>query len=122
LVCVNDEKTKQMIVYSNFVDNSNNFNAMVLHVPLAHSVKFIDLTHYCNIFVDCENCFNKLIPKNSSLFTNLLANYNDTPLTIFNVGSYKVSLAMNLNDLKYVDSNMFALSPGLDKILKTYYY
>lgn len=122
LVCANNDKTEQMIVYSNFVDNSNNFNAMVLPVPLAHSVKFIDLTHYTDIFVDCENCFDRQIPKSSALFSNLSANYSNTPLKVFNVGSYKVSLAMNLNDLKYVDSNVFILSPGLDKILKTYYY
>ena len=46
LVAPNSDNTRQLVVYSNYVNNVSNSNAMVLPVPLPHTIKFIDLSKY----------------------------------------------------------------------------
>ena len=118
LVAVNTTTNKQLIVYSNTVDNNNITNAMILPVPYPNTVEFIDLSNYKNIFNDCENCLYK--PRGKSLNLNATLSV-DKKLDVFSIGSYNVSLAMNLNDLKRVDENIFTLSEGCEKVLEKHY-
>ncbi len=54
--------------------------------------------------------------------TNSFNTRDDKPLQVFNIGSYKVSLALNLEQISRVDSRVFKLSPGLRQTLETFYY
>lgn len=57
LIAVNEKTDRQLVVYSNKVDNNSAKNAMILPVPMSNSVKFINLSNYKNIFEDCEKVF-----------------------------------------------------------------
>ena len=119
---LNSKKTRQITVYSNTVDNVSKNNAMVLPVPFPKSVKFHNLENYKTFFTDCESCFYK--PWARSLSMNYGGEFlkgQSAKLQVFNVGSYKVSLAMSISDLKKVDTTVFDLSDGLDKVLKKHY-
>jgi hypothetical protein len=124
LVGPNHNKSRQLTVYSNFVNNISDSNAMVLPVPLPNSVQFINLSGYTDLFEDCAECFynpNRL----RSLGTFSTNSYNtrdDKPLEVFNVGSYQVSLAKSLEQLNRVDLKVFTLSPGLKQTLEMFYY
>jgi hypothetical protein len=123
---LNSNKNKQITVYSNTVNNISNNNAMVLPVPFPESVTFHNLENYKTFFKDCEDCF--YLQSNSYGMRGITTNsFNDClesksqSLKVFDVGSYKVSLAKNLNDLKRVNKSVFDLSSGLDEILRKNY-
>jgi hypothetical protein len=120
LVGINKNKTRQITVYSNKVKNRSDSNAMILPVPNPESIKFINLTDYKNIFDDCDSCFHSYVLGINSyvLGTNSL---NSHKLEVFDIGSYKVSLAMNLDELEHVDESVFKLSKGCNKVLSKYY-
>ena len=123
LVAPNHDKTIQLTVYSNYVSNVSESNAMVLPVPLPQTLQFIDLSNYVNLFEDCAKCFyNPYKSKSLSFSTNSVNTKDDKQLDVFNVGSYKVSVAMNLEQIGKVDSRVFKLSPGLNQVLNTFYY
>ena len=116
--------SRQIVIYSNYVDNLTDSNAMVLPVPNPRSIKFIDLSNYKNLFEDCAKCFYN--PNRSySVSTNSFSNEKldgKPPLRVFNVGSYKVSLALSLEQISNVDKRIFTLSPGLKETLEMFYY
>lgn len=123
MVAPNHNNTRQLTVYSNHVANVSNSNAMVLPVPLPQTLQFIDLSEYKDLFEDCAKCFynpHKMYSLNLS--TNSYSMSDSMPLKVFNVGSYQVSLAMNLEQISRVDSRVFELSPGLEQTLQTFYY
>jgi hypothetical protein len=123
LVAPNSDKTNQLTVYSNYVSNISESNAMVLPVPFPQTLQFIDLSAYSNLFEDCAKCFYSPYKSKSINFsTNSFNTKDDKPLQVFNVGSYKVSVAMNLEQIGKVDSRVFKLSPGLAQTLNTFYY
>ncbi len=122
----NADKTRQLVVYSNFVNNVSQSNAMVLPVPLPHTVKFIDLSNYKTIFDDCKKCFYNPVSTNGTLgmrgIEKSFSNSNSAPpLKVFDVGSYQVSLAMNLDELSNVDTSVFELSSGLKNAMAESY-
>jgi hypothetical protein len=124
LVAPNADKTRQIIIYSNYINNISESNAMIIPVPLPHTIKFINLGNYNNIFEECEKCFynpNKL--KSFNYSTNTFNTREDSlSLDVFNIENYKVSLAMNLDQLSKVDKNIFELNNNLKQILEMYYY
>lgn len=123
LVAPNFDKTRQLTVYSNFVNNISDSNAMVLPVPLPNSVQFIDLRGYANLFEDCASCFyNPSRSKSLNFSTNSYNARDDKPLEVFNVGSYQVSLAKSLEQISRVDTRVFKLSSGLKQTLEMFYY
>ena len=118
----NADKTRQITVYVNSIDNASANNAMVLPVPLPKTVEFIDLSNYKNIFEDCNDCFSKM----GDFFLGSSSDYmgldvSPKTLEIINVGSYQVSLAANLADLSNVDESVFELSHGLKETLEKDY-
>ncbi len=124
LVAPNSNKTRQLVVYSNYVNNVSESNAMVLPVPLPQTIQFINLSKYSNIFEDCAGCFyNPSRAKSLSYSTNSFNSRDDQmPLEVFNVGSYQVSLAANLDQISRVDKRIFELSSGLKQTLEMFYY
>jgi len=117
---------RQITIYANSVSNKIQNNAMVLPVPDPDSVKFHDLSKYSSFFDDCDELFYELTSSNRSYGLKNLANncfddVNDSFLEVLDVGSYSVSLAKNLTDLKRVDTTVFTLSNGLQKVLNTSY-
>lgn len=114
-----NDKNRQLIIYSNEIDNISNGNAMILPVPLPQTLKFHDLSNYKNFFDDCEACFYKPT-KSLSFSANSIDRAENLP--IFKVGSYLVSVAQNLDQLNQVNGKVFILSDGLKKVLSMYYY
>jgi hypothetical protein len=119
---VNHEKTKQITIYANTIDNASKNNAMVLPVPFPDSVVFHNLEKYKDFFSDCESCFINM-SQSYSLSSNSFGSRGTEKsiLEVHDVGSYKVSLAHSLDDLKRVDTSVFELSKGLDSMLKKHY-
>ena len=118
---VNNEKTKQITIYANTVDNVSRNNAMVLPVPFPNSVVFHNLEKYKDFFSDCESCFVNM--KKSLDYTNSYGTDESfkRTLEVYDIGSYKVSLAHSLQDLKRIDTTVFELSKGLADILEKNY-
>ena len=122
LVAPNATNVRQLTVYSNLVENYSRDNAMLLPVPNPQTVEFHDLSKYKDIFTDCASCFIK--PTSRRLLSNSFAfdSYSTEPkLKVFDVGSYKVSLAMNIADLKRVDKSVFSLSNGCYEMMSCEY-
>jgi hypothetical protein len=120
---VNDNKKFQLTVYANTVDNPSRNNAMVLPVPFPKSVVFHNLENYKTFFSDCDNSFEKPLTRSSRSLGLLSSNSSGSrTLAVYDIGSYKVSLANSLDDLKLVNSEVFDLSDGMDKMLKNHYY
>lgn len=123
LVGPNADKTKQITVYSNSVDNTSNHNAMILPVPFPESVEFIDLTAYSDVFDDCDKMCKreKFLSMNSSRSFSYDSSDAEEPLKVFRVGSFDVSLARNLADLSRVNGQVFKLSQGCKGLLERTY-
>jgi hypothetical protein len=125
LVGLSKDKKRQITIYSNKVDTPVSNNAMIIPVHHPESVQFINLSNYKNIFDDCESCFfNESMPqgaRGSLSYSNSSDSFDKKKLEVYDIGSYKVSLAMNLDDLKHVDTSVFELSKGCNELLeKTY--
>jgi hypothetical protein len=122
-VGLNSTKTYQLTVYSNFVSNNSNGNAMVIPVPFPSTVKFHDLSQIKNFFKSVDQSFYKqsqtLGWTNSFSSDRIKGSKSD--LEVFSVGSYKVSLASNLQDISRLNKDIFVLSPGLAKTLESHY-
>ncbi len=121
LVGPNKSLDRQITVYSNEVNNISNSNAMILPVPHPSTVEFIDLTNYKNLFTDLDSVFYTTTSNFTRGGSNLSYGLNSAQLKVFNVGSYKVSLAMNLADLNRVDNSVFYLSPDCFQLLNSTY-
>ncbi len=123
LVAPDATGTRQLTVYSNAVDNNSPNNAMLLPVPNPKSVQFHDLSKYKNIFSDCDNSFYKPVSRSFGLSLNSYNSdgHKSAKLAVFDVGSYKVSLAMGIKDLKRVDESVFSLSDGCYEMMSQEY-
>jgi hypothetical protein len=110
---------RQLTVYSNAVENKLAGNAMVLPVPNPESVQFHDLSAYKNFFDDCEISFYST--RGLTLGTDA-SNVRSLPyLRVESVGSYQVSLANTLDDLKRTDPAVFQIAPGCESTLRKHY-
>jgi hypothetical protein len=119
LIAVNEQTDRQLVVYSNKIDNNSSKNAMILPVPIPDSIKFINLSNYKNIFEDCEKSFYNAT--RSLSVPSSLSFGSRNMLEVFSVGSYNVSLAKSLDDLKKVNTNVFNLTEGCEKLLSADY-
>jgi len=120
---LSSDKKRQITIYSNKVNNISQNNAMILPVPFPKTVKFHDMSNYKDFFNDCESCFEKMYDEYATLgrsYGTMSMTNSSEPLKVFSVGSYNVSLAMTLDDLKRVNKNVFALSDGITNVLKKY--
>lgn len=119
LVAVNEKTDRQLVVYSNKVDNASQNNAMILPVPMPETVKFINLSEYKNIFDDCKKSFYN--PGRGINLSNGFEVSSKGLLEVFSIGSYVVSLAKSLSDLRRVDQSVFHLTEGCEGLLKNDY-
>lgn len=119
---VNKEKTKQITIYANTINNVIKNNVMILPVPFPTSVIFHNLEKYKDFFSDCKNSFYDATSSKYLSSNSYGVEYKcESMLKVYDIGSYKVSLAHSLDDLKRVDNSVFELSKGLDQMLKKYY-
>jgi len=120
---LSDDKQRQIIVYSNLVNNITKNNAMILPVPLVNTLKFHNLKDYKELFTDCKKCFynSKTSESYSNLSINSFSSNSKSKLEVFNVGSYKVSVAQTIDDLERVDTSVFELSNNLSNFMKNSY-
>lgn len=121
LVGISKDKKRQLTVYSNQIENHSNNNAMILPVPFPETVQLVNLSNYKNLFEDCQSCFYNTARGFNTRSATLSANFDSSKLEVFHIGSYKVSLAMNLSDLKRVDESVFVLSEGCEQTLTKNY-
>lgn len=119
LIGINRDKNIQYTIYSNNVENEVP-NAMILPVPYPQSVKFHDLSLYENLFRDCEYSFPRPQKLTLSPDTKSATKSATKILEVISVGSYKVSLAMTLSDIKLVDKTIFVLDDECEKVLQNY--
>jgi hypothetical protein len=117
LVSVNRKKTRQLVVYSNHVENSYSNNAMILPIPNPKSLKFIDLSDYSDIFDDCLKCFGNIRNTFSCDFSESTKN----SIKVFDVGSYSISIVYSLNDLYKIDKSVFNIDMNCVRLLKNTY-
>jgi hypothetical protein len=70
----------------------------------------VDLHEYANVFEDAAKCFVSNMRELAQ--TNAPRSSRQSRLEVLNVGSYKVSLAANIADLRRIDENVFKVAPG----------
>jgi hypothetical protein len=119
-IAPNTDKSRQITIYSNNIDNISNGNAMILPVPQPETLRFHNLSEYKNFFDDCKNCFYNATNSLKSYSLNMIDKAEG--LAVFKIGAYYVSVAKNIQQLEMVNNKVFKLSDGLKKILNTYYY
>lgn len=125
----NSDNTRQVTVYENVVDNVTQNNIMILPVPFPDTVEFHNLSEYSKFFNDCSKSFVTVYPTNNFLGTDGQTYTNEgdvvmrgkSALKVIDVGSYKVSLANNLEDLNNLDEKHFVLTKEVYKFMKKHY-
>jgi hypothetical protein len=115
---VNREKNRQLTVYANSVKTNSMNNAMILPVVFPESLQFHNLQNYSDFFSDCNIAFNTI---RSMSFNDSYITTNSQTLKVISVGSYHVSVAMNLSDLQHINRNVFTLTNDLGNVLQKYY-
>lgn len=123
LIAVNPSNNRQFVVYSNVVNNISSNNAMILPVPNPTSIKFHDLSSYKDIFNDCDKSFYKEEKKDSFSTNSISYGLKScrSKLEVYNVGSYKASIANSLDDIKNLDRDVFSLTDGCEELLAKEY-
>jgi hypothetical protein len=122
----NNNKTKQLMIYSNKIENKIPLNAMVLPVPNCASVQFHSMKDIPNFFDNLDKKFIKQYLSNSLSrgITNsygLSNSFDAKTLEVFDVGSYLVSKVETINDFDRLDKNVFQLSTGIKDIVSSKY-
>ena len=116
-VLPNKDKTRQMTFYSNNV-NSEDTNMMILPVPTGGEPRIeLHTISYPKLFDALEKSVqSNYRPESRSNFLSrsLYASASPRePLEIFDHGSYRVSIAPQLEDLLRLDMRIFDLTPDL---------
>lgn len=119
LCALNADKSRQIVVYANEINNISNNNAMILPVLNPQSLKFHDLSNYVNIFDDCAKGFYNIT--NEDTYRSKSSDCANQTLKVFDVGSYSVSVALTIDELKLVDSTVFTLSKDFEGTLRSVY-
>ena len=123
-VAQDNERKRQLTIYSNLVDNSINANAMIIPVPHPETVLFHDMSTNKNFFKECDRSFFLPTLRSSTLGTNSLGvdSFKKKKIIVVQqVGSYNVSLIPSIDEFENIDTNVFILSDELKQILKQYY-
>lgn len=115
LVAPSQTDDRQLTVYSNSLKNMSTNNAMVLPVPHPESVELLDLTNYSHIFGHADIAFEEEEEEDCDM------GGSGSYLQIHDVGDYRCSIAMNVAEIKRVDTDVFKLSHQLSDVLTKYY-
>jgi hypothetical protein len=106
LVSPDNSYLNQLTIYSNNIENDSKNNAMILAVPNIETIKFVDMSNYKDIFKDCEDCFTEPISRSNGISKGMTKSF----LEVIQSGSYFVSIAKSIEDLKRIDSdNLFVI-------------
>jgi len=121
----NNNKSRQLMIYSNQIVNFIANNAMILPVPHPDSVKFHSTELCTTLFDDLDVHFVKRFkPKGGhSLYRSnaTLGMSDSSTLEIHNVGSYVVSIVPTINDFDRLDKSVFTLSSNIRSIVEHKY-
>jgi len=115
-ISINKSGDRQIIVYSNLIDNNNNNNAMILPIPNPESIQFHDLSDYKDFFKDCNDCFPTI---HSAPVLGCLSQNNT--LKVFNIGSYQISVAQSLDEILQIDTSIFTMDANCTELLTKEY-
>ncbi len=115
----NQQKTHQLVILSNEVNNLSNGNAIIIPVPLPQTLKIHDLTGYTDFFSDCSSCFKNPTRLSSLSYKQIDKAENSQ---YYRSGSYIAYIAPNIENLYKLDGKKFILSKELKQVLETYYY
>ena len=101
--------------------------AMILPFP-AHDpnskVDLIDLHTNKTLFADLDQCFPRFEapPKNlREGKSRLAAPLSSHKLAVERVGSYNISVAYSIDDLRRIDESVFSVAPNVDTLLAKHY-
>ena len=118
----NNNKTKQIMIYSNKIENRFASNAMVLPVPNCASVQFHSMKDIPHFFDNLDKNFIKQYSsKGLTRSMNDSFGMDDGELEVFDVGSYLVSKVESIRDFDRLDKNVFQLSSTIKDILSNKY-
>jgi hypothetical protein len=117
---LNNDRSRQITVYSNKVDTSYDNNAMILPLVYPETVEFHDLSGYANFFDECSKCFEVKDPT-FGIYSSTNSLSLNKCLKIHNVGSYLASIANNIDDIKRINPKYFVISDGAYDVLKKNY-
>ena len=116
------ENKRQLVIYSNIVKTNAQNNAMILPVPHPQTIKLHDLSHYKDIFKDCDRCFFSGMWTGRGLTNESYSTLrSNNTLEVYRCGSYDVSIVPNYNYFNRLNSNHFQLNPLVGEILRKYY-
>jgi len=123
LVAPSADRKQQLTVYSNLVKNKSATNAMILPVVAPHSVKFINLSKYNDIFEDCDKSFPVRFAYDGNDEEEGITCFsmNESYLEVQDVGSYKCSVANSIADLQRVDPRVFTITQDFVDVLTQHY-
>jgi len=109
---------RQLVVYSNEISlETKSPNAMILPFPKGR-IELVDLSDYATFFEDCNENFSFLHSKGGyQTFSFGGTESTETYLKVEVNGSYKVSIANNIDDLKRINDNVFRIAPNVQQIL-----
>jgi hypothetical protein len=114
LIAPDVERKRQFTVYKNSVMTDYQKNLMILPVPHPSTLKFTDLSNYTDLFEDLEKSF--------ALHEFGMNNSYTPKLNVFDVGSYRVSVAHNVSELNDVNPDEFGPIDDFIKHVMSKYY
>jgi len=122
----NNNKTKQLMIYSNKIENKISSNAMVLPVPNCASVQFHSMKDISHFFDNLDKNFIKQtyarsLSKSMTNSYGMSDTLNDEILEVLDIGSYLISKVESITDFDRLDKNVFQLSPKIKEILSSKY-
>lgn len=129
-----NDTNRHLLVYQNQVAAVDGEHPIVMILPFFNvsgkkaSIQFIDMKLLQEVskenFFDClDEQFARRIPKGAFRGKGRIADLGtDSPLEVFQSGSYQINLANNLTDLKRLRTDVFkGLPKNLSAILKKHY-
>lgn len=116
-IATNVDKKRQIVIYSNKIENLIDDNFIIIPVPNPTTIKFHNLINYENFFDDCKKNFNLNLDSKYKKLNNYVDENEYTPIKKDNIGSYKISIALNLQRLFALEIN-----ETLKKILSAFYH
>jgi hypothetical protein len=128
--------SRQLVVYRNYVSGGvpakneakkkpkEPTPAMILPFPCpvgGGDVEFVDLSGNKTLFQDLSDCFPKLVSTRKWKEAREGGNSRSFKLEVKKVGSYNVSVAKNIDDLRRIDESVFVVDQNVDLLLSKHY-
>jgi hypothetical protein len=127
-----EDGQRQLTVYSNVVDLSEDQGVMVLPLPFppgrptrnhpqvgSAQVEFVDLTAYPQLFDDLKSITLDLAP--NPIGKSRGGGGGGKSLAVVDVGSYKASFVPTMADFKHLDSSEFPVKPEVLQFMRSQY-